>query len=356
MAITLLNNSNYQVYINLRSKVNPTLRVQKRVRGIKTKWEAQKTERYLISELSKDLAQKEGLGFSWRMVINYWRRHIEETRSKTYSESTIRDYINMLFRWTGDWLDLPASTITKSQGRAALLQVIELGRSTAFQKRLKSTINMIYNFGIDEGLIRGVGRSPVYGFKVRVIQQTKPEILTEGEIKKLLSEAKNQKHEWYEVWAMAILTGMRNGELYGLRWSDVDFKNNLIKVERSYHFKTKRMKETKAGYWRSVPINKDLRSVLIEMRSDTEFVLPRINIWAEGKQAKVLKYFCRSIGITPIKFHTLRACFATQLIGKGVEPVKVMKICGWRDLKTLGVYLRLAGIDEKGATDDLHWL
>ena len=116
------------------------------------------------------------------------------------------------------------------------------------------------------------------------------------------------------------------------------------------------MKETKAGYWRSVPMNKDLRSVLIKMRSDTEFVLPRINIWAEGKQAKILKYFCRSIEITPIKFHTLRACFATQLIGKGVEPVKVMKICGWRDLKTLGVYLRLAGIDEKGATDSLSFI
>lgn len=43
-------------------------------------------------------------------------------------------------------------------------------------------------------------------------------------------------------------------------------------------------------------------------------------------------------------------------IGAGVEPVKVMKICGWKDLKTLAVYLRLAGIEEKGVTEGLNFL
>jgi len=33
-----------------------------------------------------------------------------------------------------------------------------------------------------------------------------------------------------------------------------------------------------------------------------------------------------------------------------------MKICGWKDLKTLAIYLRLAGVDEKGATEGLSFL
>ena len=36
--------------------------------------------------------------------------------------------------------------------------------------------------------------------------------------------------------------------------------------------------------------------------------------------------------------------------------MKVMKICGWRDLKTMARYVRLAGIDEKGVTDNLHFV
>lgn len=82
----------------------------------------------------------------------------------------------------------------------------------------------------------------------------------------------------------------------------------------------------------------------------------RFELWKVGKQAQVLKLFCKSIGLPEIKFHTLRACFATQLIGSGVEPVKVMKICGWKDLKTLAIYLRLTGVEEKGVTEGLRIL
>ncbi len=57
-----------------------------------------------------------------------------------------------------------------------------------------------------------------------------------------------------------------------------------------------------------------------------------------------------------IKFHALRACFATQLLAKGTPAAIVMNLCGWKDLKTMEFYVRVAGVEEKGATDCLRIL
>lgn len=70
--------------------------------------------------------------------------------------------------------------------------------------------------------------------------------------------------------------------------------------------------------------------------------------WTRGEQAKDLRAFLKGMGFPSIKFHALRACFATQLLAKGIPAAIVMKICGWRDLKTMEFYIRVAGVDEKG--------
>ena len=131
-------------------------------------------------------------------------------------------------------------------------------------------------------------------------------------------------------------------------------------------------------YWRTVPINDQLSAFLKDLKkrskggysqkvwkwSDkrdkkitvnvTGFVLPHFSQWKTGMQAEILRTFCEGIGITSVKFHTLRACFATQLIKDSVAPAVVMKIAGWKDLQTMQRYVRLAGIDVKGATDTLQ--
>lgn len=348
----------FNVYVNIRSKSMPHIRFQKRLKGIKTKSEATRKERMVIRGLHTMISIKEGHGLTWRMIVHRWKSYALETPflDRPYNPATISDYFSMMNNWTKDWLDKPASELTKGDGREVLNKVIDLGKSKAFQKRLKNTINMIYNWAIEERLIRGIHHSPVYGLKIIVKQDKKPEILKKEEIVLLLTKAKAQIHDWYPIWAVALLTGMRNGELYALKWRDVDLTNMQITVQRSFNRRTGEMKSTKAGYWRNVPISSDLKSLLELLDKRTEFVLPRIIDWRKGNQAKILKIFCKSIGIPPVKFHTLRACFATQLISSGIEPIKVMKICGWRDLKTMAYYMRLAGVDEKGATETLKFI
>ena len=58
------------------------------------------------------------------------------------------------------------------------------------------------------------------------------------------------------------------------------------------------------------------------------------------------------LGLPPIRFHDLRATWAILLLSKGAEPIKVMMMGGWKDLKTMQAYVRKAGVDIKGATED----
>lgn len=373
MAITELigpqGEKKFSVYVNLRSCPMPHVRFQKRVTGIKSMAEAIRTEKTLVKDLTMKIAHQEGHGFTWRMVIDKWASFVDSPyfMDRRYNPATIVDYVSMMRTWTKDWLDMPAAEISRGDGREVLDGVLVQGRSKAFQKRVKNTINMIFNWGIESKIIRGVTHSPVFGLKIVLKEDKKPEILKIEEIRLLLREARERNHPWYSIWAVALLTGMRNGELFALKWSDVDLEKRQITVQRSYNKRIKEFKSTKAGYWRTVPISDELKLLLLDLRhpyegSDTRgsvgsgFVLKRLESWAQGQQARILREFCSEISVPAIKFHTLRACFATQLLGDGVEMSKLMKIGGWRDIKTVQVYLRLAGVDERGATDGLRFL
>jgi integrase len=156
-----------------------------------------------------------------------------------------------------------------------------------------------------------------------------------------------------------LLHPTRNGELYALLWSDVDFDNRKMTVSKSYNPRTRSIKSTKSGKWRTIPISPELMTLVVKLKTesgDRPEVLPRLTGWRESRQAKVLRQFCKGVGLRSIRFHALRACFATQLLANDVAPARVMKVCGWADLKTMQHYVRLAGVDERGATDSLKLL
>jgi integrase len=58
----------------------------------------------------------------------------------------------------------------------------------------------------------------------------------------------------------------------------------------------------------------------------SDFVLPRISRWDKGEQARELRMFMVGINLPPVRFHDLRATWATLMLSNGVEPVKVMSM------------------------------
>ncbi len=76
-------------------------------------------------------------------------------------------------------------------------------------------------------------------------------------------------------------------------------------------------------------------------------------IKGNGNQAVSLKIFLKSLNIKPVKIHALSASFATQMLSNGVPAPIVMKIGGRKNTSTVDIYLRLAGVDTKEATECL---
>lgn len=348
----------YEVYVNLRSKSNPELRFQKRIKGITTRSKAQAIHQQTMEAAYSKFSTTENEMRTWGKIVSKWYEFKKIDKIEPIGSDTLSDYHTALLTYTKSNLNRPYIELKRSEIKALLHRLDELGKSKSFQAKMKHIINCVFNWAIDEGLIKDMDQSPAHGIKVSRKSEKVPMILSRKEILRLIEAARFYKNPWWPIWTVALLTGCRNGELFALTWDDIDFDKSIIRISKSYNKRHRVTKDTKGGYWRNVPINDDLRRVLIELRatSKTKEVLPRLREWCQGNQAKELRVFCTSIGITPVSFHTLRACFATQLLQNGVPGATVMKVCGWKSYELLSVYLRIAGLDESGATDSLKLL
>lgn len=355
----------YQVYVQARSKEIKRVRLQKLSTGIETLSAAQREEKRLIKELNFQVAKLEGKGLLWSEIIYKWdvagaHGHLGDKLNSLSRQ----DHISRLDNYTQTWMNRIASDLTKGDGRQVLEAAKNRGISNSLLKKIKNSINTVYVWGIEEGMIKSQDRvinsSPVYGLGVGTREEKTPPILTLVEVRKLLFEAKLRDHPWYPHWAFAILTGMRSGELYALKWSDVDEVNGVIRVSKSFNKRMKNIKSTKNGQWRNVNISPQLAEILLFIQNrypKAEYVLPRVPEWHTGRGGIILRSFLKKIGIDKhVVFHTLRACFATHLVATGAEPMRVMRMGGWSDLKTFQIYLRMAGIDVKGVSDALDVL
>lgn len=251
------------------------------------------------------------------------------------------------------WGNRPIDEILPDEIRKLIKERLA-DKSKSHQKSMLKFLRGVFNYAVEAGHL---SRSPVPFLQFRFESKLK-RVLNETQANLLLEKAKQYAHEWYEIWVTALYTGMRNEEIYALRWTNVDFENRLIFVREVWTKKGGFKAITKNGHDRVVEIALPLMTVLKELKiknSDSPFVLPRIEEWTGGRQAEILRLFLIGLNLPPVSFHSLRASWATLMLSKGVEPVKVMKMGGWNSLKTLEKhYIRLSGVDIRGMTDKLN--
>jgi len=223
---------------------------------------------------------------------------------------------------------------------------------------------------------RWSGANPVMEVRRRKVPRRLPTFLRVEEVPRVLAVLSPQHRP---LFATALYTGMRKGELAGLRKTDVDFGLGLINVCRSYDHDT-----TKSGRAEAIPMADELRSYLEKAiaASPSEYVFPGVEgaLMSENNPLeKILRralrragivtgyvHVCRKKGcghselapdndvrrcpvhdhklwpkaqVRAIRFHDLRHSTASLLLMAGASPAAVQRILRHSDPRiTMDVY------------------
>lgn len=336
----------YEVYV---SGYDPRgQRIQRRRREIETLKKAEAIQFELKREVAK--IKESQIDYRW----SEWLPMCLKNMKFTLSPATVLGYETSLNKWaTPKWGDMEIKSITKSQVYELVFEQIDPKITNNTRKTILKLIRRIFQMAVDDGLI---ARNPCLGIQVKV-GEIEQKVLTNSEVEIFIREAKNCNHRFFSIWFLALTTGCRSGELMALTWNDIDYDAKIISISKQW--------SSKAGYTatktqknRVVPISDDLLHFLKELKlkqSNGDFVLPHLTEWLNGTQAEVTREFCTAIGVTPVKFHDLRATFITNLLARGVSLARVMAVVGHSQIKTTNVYLRKAGVDVQGATEMLGY-
>ena len=143
------------------------------------------------------------------------------------------------------------------------------------------------------------------------------------------------------LFLMAVMTGMRQGELLGLQWGDVDWLNNQVCVKRTFNHARFYEPKTEKSY-RKIDLAPIVISELKKWKlqclpNELDLVFPNDEgnpICAENLVKRDFKPALRRSGIREIRFHDLRHTYATLLIDQGEHPKYIQEQMGHSSINT----------------------
>ena len=140
----------------------------------------------------------------------------------------------------------------------------------------------------------------------------------------------------YELYYIDLTTGLRRGELLGLKWSDIDLGKGDLRVQRQIGRIDGKIIEmplkTKNAY-RTLPLSADAISVLKMQKckvgnSEWVFPSPSGGPMSPDSVLHMLQRVLKRAGLPRIRFHDLRHTFATMALQNGVDIKTVSGMLG----------------------------
>ena len=311
--------------------------------GGRTKKEAE----MVLSELMrKKYFEKHNVQYLSEITTHELFERFREMKKKRISKRTWDDYVSYLRFWEEKHTTKKFKTLSRLDIERALQ---ELSQSLAPKtvNGYLSALKQLYRYAEE---LRVIGVNPAENIKkFQEIPRKTPRFFTKDEIKAIL----NLCNDYYrDLFLVLLYTGLRRDELRFLEWSDVDFKNKVIKVRNKENFSTK----TKKG--RTIPMHPEVEKILKKRKKDNPrlvFPSPRNKykpVKKDSWRAKLVRIL-KKLNIQNANLHTFRHTFASWLVMEGIDLPTVAQLMGHSDIKTTMIYSHLAPDHVKKAVEKL---
>lgn len=236
------------------------------------------------------------------------------------------------------------------------LSAMQLAPGT--KAKTKGVMSILFQHAMRYGL---ASTNPIRLVRQSALPLQEEIVLAPVEIAALLAELHDP---FYTLILLVSVTGLRRGELFGLKWEDVDFRAAEIRVVRSVVDQVEGPPKTLASR-RPLPMSEALASALDGWQQQTSFAGPKDWIFASPSSVGKKPYWpdavlkrhvlpaARRAGITKkIGWHSFRRTLATLLQSSGAS-VKVTQdlMRHSSPLITMSVYAKAVTADKRNAQD-----
>ena len=230
------------------------------------------------------------------------------------------------------------------------------GLSAKTVRNINQVISSAMDFAVDQKLI---STNPTNGCALPKLEHREMKTLPAEQLASFLHEAKESGV--FELYYIELATGLRRGELLGLKWEDIDLERGTIQVRRQIARIDGKVVEaplkTKNSY-RSLSIGTDAVEILRNQQKKTssEYVFPSPagGPISPDSVLHMLHRVLKRAGLPKIRFHDMRHTFATVALQNGVDIKTVSGMLGHYSAGfTLDTYAHVTTQAQRQAADTM---